>query len=216
LGITGSNDIKVVVCDPRLMQRFVKLADKLGLIYSVPKEVGVKISAEIIIIDDECLEHYEIDSKVAYLVTSNNVENIVSEVAGVKGAAVLMVGVDLGASIAYAVFADKELVSTGKVHRHEDFFRILKELISFIEPHKVIIKIGLSETKDLDKDLNEIIKRSSRAGYVVCLVDESKTTTEPPRITLRKHSVKDDDILAAINIALRDGLRILPKKVRTY
>ncbi len=208
MGTSRSRDIKVVICNPRLMRRFAKLAGKLGLTYSVPKEVGTKVSADVIIIDDECLEHYEIDSNTAYLVTDSNVENVVSEVVGVRRASVLMVGVDLGASIAYAAFADKELVSAGKVCEPRDFFQRLRELMSFIEPRKIIVKVGLPETNDADEVLNEVIEGLLKMGCVTYLVDESRTSTEAPKIALRRLKVKDDDILAAINIALRSGMRV--------
>ncbi len=208
MGTSRSRDIKVVICNPRLMRRFAKLAGKLGLTYSVPKEVGTKVSADVIIIDDECLEHYEIDSNTAYLVTDSNVENVVSEVVGVRRASVLMVGVDLGASIAYAAFADKELVSAGKVCEPRDFFQRLRELMSFIEPRKIIVKVGLPETNDADEVLNEVIEGLLKMGCVTYLVDESRTSIEAPKIALRRLKVKDDDILAAINIALRSGMRV--------
>lgn len=203
-----SRDIKAVICDPRLMKKFVKLADELGLTYSVPSSLETKVSADIIIIDDECLEHYEINSSTAYLVANDNVKNIVSEIAGVRKASVLMVGVDLGASIAFAVFADKELVNVGKVRKTEDFFQKLNEIVDFVEPRKVIVKVGLPETSSVDNVIGEILDGLLRMGYVTYLVDESGTSVETPRIVLRGLDVKDDDILAAINIALRDGTRI--------
>lgn len=205
---SGSRDIKAVICDPRLMRKFAKLAGELGLTYSVPKEVGVKVSADVIIIDDECLEHYEINSNAAYLVTNSNIESVVSEVAGVRRASALMVGVDLGASIAYAAFADRELVSAGKVCEPKDFFQRLRELMSFIEPRKVIIKVGLPETNNADEVLGEVIEGLLKMGCITYLVDESRTSTEAPKIALRRLNVKDDDILAAINIALRSGMRV--------
>jgi len=208
LRTSRSRDIKAVICNPRLMRRFAKLASKLGLTYSVPKEVGTKVSADVIIIDDECLEHYEIDSNIAYLVTDSNVENVVSEVAGVRRASVLMVGVDLGASIAYAAFADKELVSAGKVCEPRDFLQRLRELMSFVEPRKMIVKVGLPETSDVNGVLDEVIEGLLKMGCVTYLVDESRTSTEAPKIALRRLKVKDDDILAAINIALRSGMRV--------
>lgn len=206
--IPRSRNIKAVICDPRLMRKFVKLADELGLTYSVPGSSETKVSADIIIIDDECLEHYEINSNTAYLVANDNVKNIVSEVAGIRKASVLMVGVDLGANIAFAVFADKELVNVGKVREPKDFFQRLKELVDFVEPRKVIVKVGLPEINDVDNVVGEILEGLLRMGYIAYLVDESRTSVEAPKMVLRKLTVKDDDILAAINIALRNGMRV--------
>jgi len=203
-----SRGIKAVICDPKIMRKFVKLADELGLTYSVPKSFETKVLADIIVIDEECLEHYEINSSTAYLVVNDNVKSIVSEIAGVRKASVLMIGVDLGASIAFAVFADKELINVGKVRKPEEFFWKLKELVDFVEPRKVIVKVGLPETSSVDGIIGEILDGLLRMGYITYLVDESRTSVETPKIMLRGLNVKDDDILAAINIALRDGMRV--------
>ena len=208
LKTSGNRDIKVVICDPRLMRKFIKLANELGLTYSVPKKVKTNVTADIVIIDNECLDYYEIDSSVAYLVTDDNVKSVVSEIAGIRRAMVLMVGVDLGAYIAYAVFADKELIDVGKVRRPENFFQRISELIDIVEPHKVIVKVGMPETNSVDDTLEEIIEGLLRRGYVTYLVDESRTSIETPKIVLKKLTVKDDDILASINIALRNGIRV--------
>lgn len=118
---------------------------------------------------------------------------------------VLQVGIDTGRQLAYVVLCDNILLKANyakNVRELATFIRILEE---GLKPARVVIKVGgpsgLSE-------LYSVLMKFIPSRYELYLVDERNSSSRPQvnLYGLRKGFTRD--IYAALNIALREGIRI--------
>ncbi len=189
------------------MREFMDLARSLGIRYSVPEPFTKRIKADIVVIDEECLSNYLVDSKAAYLVNNDNLKTIALELAGLREVGTLLVGIDVGSLIAYAVFANNKLVKSGKVRNSRDLINVLEELKESIKPLRTVVKIGESVLSSNTNNLMDLVENLVDLGYSVYIVEENETSRNAP--SMLRGDIKDKDVNAAVNIALKDGLKII-------
>ncbi len=202
--------IAVAICDPRLMRSFCSIAERLKIAYSVPK-VGAKVvSADIVIIDEECLSMFSVDAKAAYLVSRvEDVVRVAYEVAGVRDEGVMLVGVDIGSQIAYVVIAGSTVVDKGKVKLPEELVLRIESIRRWLGGvRRIIVKVGIPESSTHNEVFSNVAYALTRMGYRVYAVDENGTSSKLLPVLKRIVGEGDADINAAVNIALREGTRL--------
>ena len=106
----------------------------------------------------------------------------------------LRVGLDPGVTCSIAAYADNILVWVEKLDCGSVGRRI-KWLVEVVEPRRYNVNVGSGP--GLERLLENLVKE----GVEFNIVPEERTTTKPVLSRLREH-VKDEDILAAMTIAL--------------
>jgi len=203
--------IAVALCDPRLMRSFREVAERLRIVYTVPRAHDKVVSADIVIIDDECLEMFKVDAQAAYLVSSSeDVTRVAYEVAGVRQENVLLVGIDIGSQIAYVAIVGGTIIDKGKVRSPELLTLKIRNIRNELGGvREVIVKVGIPESSLYDEVLEELIELLLKSGCKVYAVDENGTSSKPLPVLKRMVGEGDADINAAVNIALRDGTLVV-------
>lgn len=205
---SAKEELKVIVCDPRLMRRFRELASLFKIEYSVPKDPEGTVEGGIVIADQECAELFKIRSDTIHLVTSNNLLDTILRLRGINKVKVLIVGLDPGARLAFAIFADDVLIDTGHVTNYTNFIERLDSLVNELKPEKVIVKVGMPSTQEYYTWLSSLLIELIDRTFDVYLVEETKTSYPPIREFPGINYTRSKDIDAAINIALREGIKV--------
>lgn len=201
----------VAICDPKLMNVFRNFSELVDLDYTVFESYESLREASTLIVDDECLELIKKDhdlSKVRVVrVSEDNVLARVLELVGVSRVEALVVGVDPGNTlINYVVFANNVLLSYGSVKKFSELAEVLDKIKSLLRPEKVVVKVGVSPAGFWESFMPEVLRMAEEGRYSLVLVDESSTTDACPTTYIGRKDIKDPDLRACINIALRDGL----------
>ncbi|MCD6428951.1 MAG: hypothetical protein J7L12_04995 [Desulfurococcales archaeon] len=205
----------VFIYNPRLFRKFKDIAERFAIEYSVPSSLEDLENYDLIVVDEEARQLLESSNKRLgnrpKIVVVSNEEDVISLISGIitgSGGSTqyLIVGVDLGSKIAYAVFADNILISVGISLDPNDFLATLSKLKRALKPSRAVIKIGLPGSDELYQLLLKLLKVAIDCGYEAYVIDESKTTAKPlPRFRGLKNVRTTKDINAAVNIALRGG-----------
>ncbi|MCD6340580.1 MAG: hypothetical protein J7L51_01330, partial [Desulfurococcales archaeon] len=203
------------IYNPRLFRKFKDIAEKFAIEYSVPNTLEDIKNYDIVIADEEAHQLIERNSKcvkkgpkIAVVSSEEDMISLISSIitGNEENTRYLVVGVDLGSKIAYAVFADNLLISVGITLDLNDFLATLSKLRTALRPSRAVIKIGLPGSDELYQLLLKLLKVALRYGYEAYIIDESRTTAKPlPCFRGLKNVRTTKDINAAINIALRDG-----------
>lgn len=207
--------VTVMVCDPKLMRKFVKIAKIVGLSYEVPTDLGIgfKHVSNLVIVDEECRTYLRLQKVLeglkaeVFTVNEGNVASQVLKILGVDRVEVLTLGVDLGSRLAYAMFADDVLIDVGFAENPKELMSRLDEVISDLKPLKTVVKVGVTESRGLEF-VNDLLKFISMKNLQVFLVDEANTSREATSYYIKAYDIRDKDLRAAINIALKDGVKI--------
>ncbi len=203
------------IYNPRLFRKFKDLAEKFALEYTVPSALEDLENYDLVIADEEANQLLKSSSgyvknrpRIVVIKCEEDIINLISSIirGGEESTQYLVVGVDLGSKIAYAVFADNLLISVGVTLDLNNFLATLGKLRRALKPSKAVIKIGLPGSDELYQLLLKLLKAALEYGYEAYIIDESKTTVKPlPRFKGLKNVKTTKDINAAVNIALRDG-----------
>ncbi len=203
------------IYNPRLFRKFKDIAEKFAIEYSVPSTLKDLENYDLVIADEEARQLLESSSKCVRncpkMAVVSSEEDIISLISSIitgseESTQYLVVGVDLGSKIAYAVFADNLLISVGITLDPNDFLATLSKLRRALKPSRAVIKVGLPGSDELYQLLLKLLKAALDYGYEAYIIDESKTTAKPlPRFRGLKNVRTTKDINAAVNIALRDG-----------
>lgn len=209
----GRRNIAVFICDPNTMRVFRSLSDSIELNFTIPESVEDLREGWVLVSDDECLEllmkYRGLDGLEVVKVGRDDVLIKVLELVGVREVGALIVGVDLGTAINYVILADNFLLKHGTVGNVSELVRSLSEVREALKPKRVFVKVGISPARLHERFLNELLSLVSRDEYILVLVDEHKTNVECPASYVGRKSFKGTDFKACINIALREGLRII-------
>ena len=205
----------VFIYNPRLFKKFKNTAEKFAIEYSVPSTLKDLENYDLVIADEEARQLLESSSKCVRncpkMAVVSSEEDIISLITSIitgseETTRYLVVGVDLGSKIAYAVFADNLLISVGITLDPNDFLATLSKLRRALKPSRAVIKVGLPGSDELYQLLLKLLRAALDYGYEAYIIDESKTTAKPlPRFRGLKNVRTTKDINAAVNIALRDG-----------
>lgn len=112
----------------------------------------------------------------------------------------LVIGIDPGIRPGLVVLGDKEVISIDRINSPEGILNAMKKIFAVFKSRKKMVKVG----KGGGVYRNRIIKIiQENFKLPIQIVDETSTTKV---ISGPKESVKD--IIAAINIALKEGIGI--------
>ncbi len=204
----------VMICDPKLMRKFVKTAKTVGLSYEVPMDLRVKPKYvnHFVIVDEECMKYTHVQKVIEELkanVVVVNEDNITSQtlkILGINHVEVLTLGVDIGRRLAYAMFADDMLIDVGFVENPKELMSKLDEVVNDLKPSKTVVKVGVTEGRGTEL-ISDLFKFVASKNLQIILVDEANTSKETTSYYVKAYGVRDKDLRAAINIALKDGIK---------
>ena len=148
-------------------------------------------------------------AKILIVRSREEVEYVVERaVLAVKGALVfnsLLIGVDPGENIGFAVIGDGEFIK-GKTFRSiEDLIREIKDTISHLLFIKCKVKVG-SRNRYSEKILTEVLK-IRKPNVTVEVVDEKTVPRTIPRFVLKNTKIPKD-VISAVNIAFAKGVEV--------
>ncbi len=200
--------VAVAICNPRIMRRFKELADRMKVTYTVP-DIGERVvEADIVIADEECAEHYVLKAGEVIKVAEGDIRQAILCIIGKEEVSVLSVGIDLGSRLAYAVFADENLIAADYAMSYVELLKVINELTTELAPARVEVKVGIPTTDEYYDWLPDFLMGAIDMGVDVYLVEEDKTSSKPLRSFPGVTYVKSKDIDAAINIVFREGIRV--------
>ncbi|MEM0025080.1 MAG: hypothetical protein QXZ48_03505 [Zestosphaera sp.] len=206
---TGRN--VVAICNPKLMNIFKNLSNLIDLHYKVFELQDDLREATTLLVDEECFElikkNYDVSKVRVMKISEDNVLTSLLELVGVTKVETLVVGVDLGNAIVnYVIFANNVLLDYGYVKRFSDLAEILSKVKNSLGPERVVIKVGVSPAGFWESFMSEVLRIVEEGKYSLVLVDEDSTTGTCPTTYIGRKDLKDPDLRACINIALRGGL----------
>lgn len=150
-------------------------------------------------------------------ISKDNIEELVINLLDIVTEHTLIVGIDLGKRIAYAIIADHLIIDVGYKNNYKDVIERVNELKSKLKPKKVIVRIGMPLSKNLIEVLSPMTEELLRMNHEVYIVSEVRSSKElevPTTLLERsfknipKNLLKSDDIRAAIILALRSGIKV--------
>lgn len=120
----------------------------------------------------------------------------------------LIVGLDPGKTIGYALIGDDELLEVENFNNTKPLIDHLKVVMETYPYKRIVIRIGAGEysTQVLDEVLNLLENFKVDKEVAVEIVDESRTSKSQPQIKCRVKIPKR--AIAAVNIALRRGIPV--------
>ena len=194
----------VALCNPKLMREFMSLANILGLNYSVPSpKESINSGNGLIIADDECIKSYGLSRLGVLIINESNISNVILGL-GSKSTNTLIVGVDPGKRYAYVALSGGVICSKGYASGFKDVLKIAEGLLRKLRSERIIIKIGEQGREDALK----LIRSFDHGAYELYLVSEDRTNCR--NSFLKDESIKlNKDFIAALNIALRNGVRVI-------
>ncbi|MGC8975070.1 MAG: hypothetical protein ACP5KB_02595 [Thermoprotei archaeon] len=201
----------VAICNPKLMSTFKNLSDLLDIHFKVFELRDNLSEVSTLIADEECLElirrSHDISKVKVVKISEDNIMLRLLEVVGVSRVETIVVGVDPGNTIInYVIFADNVLLGFGSTREFLDLVDVLNKVRSSLRPEKVVIKVGVSPAglwKSFMSEISRVVSNEDR--YSLVLVDENSTTGTCPTTYIGKKDLKNPDLRACINIALREG-----------
>ena len=200
-----TRELVVALCDPKLMEEFKALAKLLDLSYSVPRLKKSFSGRKLIIADDECIKLYGLKGSNMLPVNESNLTQVMFNLSG-RTADVLLVGVDPGRRFAYVIISGDVVYLKGYVANFSELLRTMESVVRKLKPRKVVIKVG---ERSRGKVLR-MLSLSSNGPYELYVVSESKTNSRNLYLVSEQGARLSKDFIAALNIALRRGLRINP------
>ncbi len=206
--------IIVSIYDARLLYRVVELLRSLGLVFQ-GLYLGVDTCTRgILIADKEGLEYARQvckDIRMSTLIlNSDTVEGTVFKAMVLSMLEndrihTLVAGIDYGKSIGVALLADGVIVYVGKFRLEDEALNTLSQFFKSVEASKKIVRVGIPSTI-ISKSFESFIEKLNLAmpsDVIIELVPEVRSNK--PNILLFNDRISDEDISAALNIALRSG-----------
>ncbi len=201
--------ISVVVCNPRLFREITEVLNKLKVSYTVPRELPVVMEGieGDVIADEEC-KAYVKGTKRVFIVHEDNLLKVALSIDGRK-ARTLHIGLDIGARIAYVALIDDLLAEWGYVDSSRALIYRMRSLVKSLSPEKVIVKVGAPGRK-MPRSIIRISRLMKNEGYDTYIVNEVKSNQALAIIksVFPEAAQAGKDIVAALNIALREGERL--------
>ncbi|MCX8176567.1 MAG: Holliday junction resolvase RuvX [Candidatus Bathyarchaeota archaeon] len=208
-----TSQIAVVVSDGRLYYRLVEELKDRGLSF-IAKKPGEKIPLTVkVVLTTKDLEKYVKHHTIVTVDEENIDESLAKALKIVKGVKVekcekLIVGIDPGKNVGFAVIADGVIVLTENFKSFHEAYEALKNVSEIYSPKNIIVKIGRgSLPKDslhnkVDDVLNFVknVSSSFTPKIKVLFVDENRTTKKVKKLRV-KRGEKDKN--SAVEIAFR-------------
>lgn len=194
--------IQVFVLNPRVFRRVIEVLRNSGVSFEVPD--SPEALRDIAIVDKEFLQVFgEPRAENAIVVEdAKDIENLIRKVLGVEGKSVL-IGVDVGARIAYVIIRGNVIVGYGKVGKVSEFRQAIERALTGTERTACHARVGVPASPELREVAYEVSEVLLELGCEVRLTEEFRSSSERPPPLIGTEKVKDSDIRAAINLALR-------------
>lgn len=189
--------------NPRLFRKVIDTFRKAGIAFEVPDSPD-SLSG-LAIVDEEFVKLFGEPKKaedVIVVKSVNDVDALIWKVLGVEEKSVL-VGVDVGAKIAYAIIKGNVVIEYGKVSTVKEFRKIMSKLLKGNAGSACFAGVGVPASPELKEIAYEISEALLELGCDVKLTEEFRSSSERPPPLVGSDNVKDSDIRAAINLALR-------------
>lgn len=206
----NGRSVALFIYNPRVLKYVKDVLRDYDLRFYVPRDISKVGDSDVLVVDSEGL-------RVLYSIVGNNLPNYflvnsndisiyrpILNAYGIKELKIIQVGIDVGKRLAYVILCDRVLLRAGYVRSLRELINFINLLNNYLKPSKVIIKVG----GYVDEFEIHLLKNSLQRNYEVFLIDEQKSST---KTQLNLYGLKirfTDDIYAALNIALRDGVKI--------
>ncbi len=205
----GSKNV-VAICNPKLMSTFKSLSDLMDIQYKIFELREDLHEADTLLVDKECFELIERSHDVSkvriVMISEDNILAKLLELVGVSKVETLVIGVDPGNTlINYVIFANNVLLGYGSLKKFQDLAEVLSKIRNSLHPGRVVIKVGVSPAGFWESYMSEVLRIVKEDRYTLVLVDESSTTDVCPMTYVGRKDLKNPDLRACINIALKEG-----------
>lgn len=194
--------VQVFVLNPRIFRRVIEVLRNSGVSFEVPD--SPEALRDIAVVDREFLQVFGAPKAKDVIVIENveGVETLMRKVLGVEEKSAL-VGVDVGAKIAYVIIQGNVVVGYGKVVGVDEFRQAMEKALAGTKKTMCHARVGIPASPELRKVAYEISEVLLRLGCEVRLTEEFMSSSEHPPPLIGAEKIKDSDIRAAINLALR-------------
>ncbi len=210
----------MAIYDPRVWRKFLELSEGLNVSFRVPKDLSPEElrNCDSILVDVQALailarRGADLNTMCREVLVVSSEENLLSPLlkfAGFTDVSRLTAGIDIGGSMAYVVLADGTYLTSGKSHEVRKVVGVLSKVREALRPLNSIVKVGVPHSEELLHLFKALTDSLLAEGFEVYLIDEFNTTLKPfPRIRGVPKKLKDKDLRAAINIALREGIKLV-------
>ncbi len=198
------------IYNPRVLKYVKDVLRNYDLRFYVPRDVSKVKDSDVLIVDSEGLRilHSTVGNNLPrYFLVNGDDASIYRPILnayGIKEVKVIQVGIDVGKRLAYVVLCDGVLLRAGYAGSLRELINSINLLNNYLRPSKVIIKIG----GYVDELEIHLLKNHLQRNCEVFLIDEQKSSAKS-QLNLCGLKIKfTDDIHAALNIALRDGIKL--------
>lgn len=194
--------VQVFVLNPRVFRRVIEVLRSSGLSFEVPD--SPEALRDIVVIDREFLQMFGAPKAEEMIVIEDvrGAETLIRRILGIEGKSTL-IGVDVGARIAYVVIRGNAVVEYGKVMGVDEFQRAIERALVSTEKTVCHARVGVPASFELRRVAYEIAEALLKLGCEVRLTEEFRSSSERPPPLIGAEKIKDSDIRAAINLALR-------------
>ncbi|MCS7112214.1 MAG: hypothetical protein N3D82_02585 [Ignisphaera sp.] len=161
------------------------VADENGLRYM--NEMRIEISGMVLNIDSIGVERGAIRSVILSRTSSTRIESII-------------VGIDYGERIGVAVLVNSDVVFINSYRNKIEALKVVRMFIDSIDAERKIVRIGLPNKPHKGYD-DFVVRLSSmlKESAIVEFISEDGSSKRK----LEAENIKDEDSLAAVNIALQ-------------
>ncbi len=173
-----------------------------GISFEVPD--SPKTLRHVVIIDREFLQVFGTPDAEEVIVVEDpeDVVELIHRVLGVEEKSTL-IGVDVGARIAYVVIRGNFIIGYGKVGEVSEFKQTIKSIIADRGRTACHARVGVPASPKLREVAYEVSRTLLELGCEVRLTEEFRSSSEHPPPLIGVERIRDSDIRAAINLALR-------------
>jgi len=194
--------VQVFVLNPRVFRRVIEVLRNSGISFEVPD--SPEALRDVVVVDKEFLQALGSPRAKEVIVVEDveDAEALIRRVLGVEKKSTL-IGVDVGARIAYAIIQGNVIVGYGKVMEINELQRAIENALAGKERVACHARVGVPASPKLREIAYEVSEVLLRLGCEVRLTEEFRSSSERPPPFIGVEKIKDSDIRAAINLALR-------------
>jgi len=200
----------VFIYNPKLFKLFMDLARRYGLTFNVPNSVDELVSCNTLLVDEEGVRVLKLSDRSfkhldPIVVNRNSIVRAVLKLAGVNEPITLLIGIDIGNRIAYAMFANNVMVKHGYVADVKGFEDVVNEMQRTIRPYRTVVKIGYSRNKYIAGKVSELASRLKEVFEADVLIVNEEGTSKGTNFNFLGHLSRD--VRAATNIAFKQAFK---------
>ncbi|GEM_PF-6092623 len=194
--------VQVFVLNPRVFRRVIEVLRSSGVSFEVPD--SPEALRDIAVVDREFLQVFGAPKAEDMIVIEDvgDAETLIRGVLGIEEKSAL-IGVDVGARIAYVIIRGNVVVGYGKVMEVDEFRQAIERALAGTKKTICHARVGVPASPELREVAYEVSEVLLKLGCEVRLTEEFRSSSERPPPLIGAEKIKDSDIRAAINLALR-------------